>query len=421
MAITPFVTPSSNEEGVALSPNISAIFPFAAEEGTLDRTNCFLIQKVSTLSSNATEIVDVRLVVERVNLNDDLPFSGKDYGDTVNAKKLYRSKLTIIPVAPLNPNAEYSVLLSKDISAITVFDVKADNSNTGTVLPLAMGPYSGLIADTFTLEITTSGDHTSAVYKITKSSNNQITNNLKSKKRFVELDQGISVKFPAGNYNAGDKFTFKVAPRDNTNEIFSWDFKTGSSTYVKPADERSDSVVNLPTNDPAPVSIVGEFKLLKVTPQDGSTLIYEGQKGSVDFSHIRIKTKRRTSAFNGKIVRFIPGTPGVSQSGNITTINFIEGETLASEIIALINAGNFGLTAETLESDGLLVSDLIGKPIDNGKEGGKMVFKFSKPIDPNSVNMDKIKIIGESLATAPFGTLDFEFEVVDKELIIYFL
>ena len=147
-----------------------------------------------------------------------------------------------------------------------MFDIKAQLSNTGIKLPLIKGPYTGLINDTYKIDIIVGGNENTAKYKITRLSDSFVINNLTAKKRFIEIDQGLNVKFDIGTYVAGDSFTVIVKPQVRTNEIYSWDFKTGDNLYIKPSDQNSNVIVGLPVdipliNSPVPNTSAFKFKL----------------------------------------------------------------------------------------------------------------------------------------------------------------
>ena len=420
MSVAIYVTPPNNEEGVALVPNITAIFPFCAEEGTLNKTNCFLIQKKADQLSNSTDIVDIKIEIQRITLHDETLYTLKNYGDTGPTKHLYRSKIIITPIVPLTPHAQYSVILSKDISTITVFDIKPVAGNTGLVSPVGVGPYLGNLPDMYTVTILTSGDENSAGYKAVRMSDGKSFLNLKAKKRFVEINDGILIKFPAGNYVAGDKFEIRVMPRDAINEIYSWNFTTGDSSFIEPTDSKSETIIKLPTNQPPPISIAGNFALIKSNPYDGESMFEPGSKGYVDFGNLRITAKKRTSSVNGKLVKMYIGDESVYDTPSGLLITFPE-FSLKSKIVTMINDADVPFTAELMGDDEPASENLAGKAIAMGQDGGTVVLKFSKPINPSSVNIEKIKINGDSLSSNDFGKMEYEYEVVGKELIIRFL
>lgn len=270
MSVLPIVSPAHNADGIALQPEITAVYPFALEEGSVDTTTCFLVKKISLNDNNSTLQIPVKIDLKRINLENDQDFLGFDYGEDLNSGQKYRSKITLIPATQLVEHSNYSVILSKDISKKSVFDVKKNINNIGEKSPLLKGSFSGLIADEYVIEIIIGGSENTANYKVTRSSDSFSINNLVAKKRFIEIEKGIFVKFDIGSYVAGDSFTIKVKPTVKTNEIYSWDFTTGDSGYVKPDDENSNTIINLPVENPKQPE--SGLKLVSVTPSPNSIM-----------------------------------------------------------------------------------------------------------------------------------------------------
>lgn len=425
MSVAPIVTPALNADGIPLMPIITAIYPFSLDEGSVNAVNCFLVKKVSSLGSNKTVPVGIKVTHQRVDLLTDDQVSTIDYGDDSQFGQKYRSKIGITPSAQLEEHTEYSVILSKDLSKVSVFDIKAHLSNTGTKSPLIKGPYTGLINDTYRIDILIGGNENTAKYKVTRLSDSLIINNLTAKKRFIEVDQGLNIKFDLGNYVAGDSFTVIVKPQVKTNEIYSWDFKTGDNLYVKPSDANSNVIIGLPVDVPTttPPPSAGEFKLLSVKPQLNSLMNQPGRKAEATIQDILFKSFYRTDILNNYKIKFIldnDNPVSFTQSGTDFIVSF-HNTTTKGEIVDLVNGADLDITASTEKMLETVVANAAGVPLLNGKKGGEVIFTFSKNIKATSFDVDKIQVLAESTLEPSYGALDFEHTIIDNKLIIKFL
>lgn len=309
MSVLPIVSPANNAEGIALMPVITALYPFALEEGTVNPINCFLIKKESELDSSRTVPTPIKTNLKRIILDGESEFTGKDYGDTVDAGRLYRSLIEIEPIAPLDPYTEYSVILSKEIAKKSVFDVSSNIANTGTIAPLAQGPYEGFLDRILEIEITIGGSESTAKYVINELPFGDTSEEMIAAQRFIEFEDGLFIKFPRGTYVAGDKFTVECKPSIKIGEIYSWDFKTGSDSTIVPNDENSDVVVGLPVEDSNGTSTPpeGAFQLLSVEPELNSVMNSKDNR-SVTFTFS--KTLKPDSITAGKIKILAESTIG---------------------------------------------------------------------------------------------------------------
>lgn len=425
MSVTPIVTPALNADGIALMPVIMALYPFALDEGVINSVNCFLVKKISTPGTNRTVPVGIKVTSQRIDLVTDTEVTTLDYGTDAQFNQKYRSKILITPSSQLEEHTEYSVILSKDLSKVSVFDIKAHLSNTGTKSPLAKGPYTGLINDTYRVDILVGGNENNSKYKVTRLSDNLIINNLTAKKRFIEIDQGLNLKFDIGNYVAGDSFSVVVKPQVKTNEIYSWDFKTGDSSYVTPSDENSNVIIGLPVDVPTTSTTppVGVFKLLSVKPELNSLMNQPGRKAEATIQDILFKSFYRTDVLNNYKIKFIldnSNPVSFTQSGTDFIVSFHD-DTKKGEIVDFVNGSDLDITASTEKTAETVVANVAGVPLLNGKKGGEVTFTFSKNIKASSFDVDKIQILAESTLEPLYGSLDFEHTIVDNKLIIKFL
>lgn len=274
MSLLPIVSPANNADGIALQPLITALYPFALDEGSITSANCFLVKKVSYQGNNSTVTVPIKLSLKRIELSDLNISSVVDLGEDSQAGLKYRSLIEITPSTQLEAHTSYSVILGRDLAKNSVFDVKPNPSNVGATSPLFKGPYTGLATNSYRVLITAGGDENTAVFRLIRNSDSQITNNLVAKKRFIELEKGIFVKFNTGTYVTGDYFDVIVKPLVKVNEIYSWDFTTGDSNYTRPADQNSNVIIGLPveTGSDSPINPALPFKLVSVSPSNNAIM-----------------------------------------------------------------------------------------------------------------------------------------------------
>jgi hypothetical protein len=274
MSVLPIVSPAHNADGVALQPLITAIYPFSLDEGSIDATTCFLVKKISSGGTNSTTQIPIKVELKRIQLTLNTEYTGSDFGNDVDSGQKYRSEISIIPATQLSSHSNYSVILSKDIAKKSVFDVIVNPTNVGEKAPILKGPYSGLTANEYKIEIIIGGSESVAKYKVTRISDNHVINNLTAKKRFIEIERGLFIKFDTGTYVAGDFFNVIVKPLVKTNEIYSWDFSTGDSNYIQPQDENSSVIIGLPVNNSTGGSTgtTSSFKLVSVSPRPDSIM-----------------------------------------------------------------------------------------------------------------------------------------------------
>lgn len=424
MNITPFVYPPKDQEGVELSLQATALFDFALESGTVNKHNAFLIKKTSEFSNNVVEPVEATVSLQRIELNTTAEHTLPDYGDDPNSGELYRSKIIIEPLSLLEQHTEYSVLLSKEISAVTVFDPQAGGSNSGD-LPIFKGPFLGLSSDVYTISITASGDHGTAEYQWSRVSDGYSESALRARKRYIELEKGIFIKFPRGQYEAGDTFTVRVRPEQKLNTTVTWDFATGSEAHVVPEDSKSSSVVDIPVvgQDTSGGSGTGGFQLNSVTPYDGQTMVKIGAKGNVVINGIVISTEEKTDSYNDKRVKIIDLTgvsPTIYELNNEIIIEIEDTVTTNQEVVDLINGSTFKLEATTATPAGIALLHGSGLLIQGGITGGFVEFTFNKNIDQANFSEANISAIYESLTDVSNGDLDFSYEITDNKLKIQF-
>lgn len=423
MSVLPIVNPAHNADGIPLIPVINAIYPFALDEGSVSTTNCFLVQKTTVLGANQTIPVPIKITTKKLELLSNAESAIIDYGDDAQASLKYRTQISILPTNHLNEHSEYSVILGKDLSKISVHTPKAGVANIGTKIPLAKGPYMGLTATTYTIQIMVGGNENNAKFKVTRASDSFVFEDYTAKKRFIELEKGLFLKFDTGTYVAGDIFIINVKPLVRVNEIYSWDFKTGDSSYVQPSDSNSGVVVGLPiehdTVTAPPTGVV--FGLESISPAFNSVMNKPGKPGVALIQKIRIASRYRTNTFNDKRVKFIlDNLAGLTLTVGASVDITFTSTTTKQELVDFINQSTT-LVASTSFGTELLVEDTVGSLFAAGEVGGQVTFTFSKNLKTSSFSKEKIQILAESTAATYYGSIDFDYKIEDNKLIINFL
>jgi len=431
--LIPLVTPANNEVGVDVETTITAIFEKQIEEGSLTPSSCFIVEIPTHdlngldnyLSNSAIgDIVPAKVSTQRISLVDESEYSSPDYGDSSNSGDLYRTKINIIPRAPLKPNTTYAGLLSKDIAIISVFDAKSGN-NSGSGIISTLGPYTGLVEDTYTITIGLSGNENSAQYIWSRTSDGHVSTLKNARSRFLEIAEGISIRFEEGMYAIGDTFTVKVIPTDKQENIFGWTFSTGSGNYSAPEDERSDSLLDLPVMGSESTS--GEsFNIVSISPEYADTCVLIPRKGIAKIDTLIFSTVEYTDTYNGYMFEITPG--GIAGSETISrddtqkkiTIQIEENVSTNEQIIqsfnssSLVNSdfiGNFvgSPTIQKIQPQALMV---------DGNKNIPIIITFNKEIDPASID-NKIKILASQVYPAQGSKeIPFSYTVSGKVLII---
>ena len=275
MSLVPFVSPANEEAGLATTTEIVIIYPVAIDEGCLDLTPPLLVKKIVDGTSNQIKPHQTTIKLERLNLLNDLPFTGS-ISDFSNNQ--YRSKITLKPTLPLEENSSYSVIIPKELTLLTVTDPIKTTSGLSPLIEIK-GPYRGLSDEEFTINILEDGTQNRASYSIKKKTGQP--QYYKARSKNTDIDNGINIRFPDGEYKAGDIFTFKGRPAQKINELFIWSFETGTHQSQLPEDKTSNKIINLPVS--GGVGFSGGFHVIKITPDVGFSM-YKGSTLSVEFS-----------------------------------------------------------------------------------------------------------------------------------------
>jgi hypothetical protein len=415
--LVPVVTPANNAQGVAIGTEPTAVFGQSMEAGSLTSASCFLVEipthsdtDLNDYLANAAlgNIVPAEVVVERLNLLDDNAYTALDFGTDGDSGEKYRSRVTINPDALLKPNTTYAALLSKDISLITVYDPEPNGGNSGTGVMLSEGLFEGLTSDTYTVTITATGTQSNAKYMWTRTSDAYVSNVIDAKDRFIDIDQGLKIKFTDGSYTIGDSFIVRVVPADKQVDIYSWTFSTGPESYQTPDDENSGDLLNIPVSGGSSSSSDSLY-VTSIDPANASTLLKIPRKASVTVGDVDFITRLYTSSYNDYTVEFVDGGTAGSESvalvGSDITITLEAGVSTAQQVSDAFNASglvNTNFEAST-QSAATLQTAEDQKEFGTGVDQTTVTITFNKNIDAGSIT-DQIKVT--TLPIYPTGAVE---------------
>lgn len=430
--LIPLVDPPNSSLGTSVGISPIAIFEKAMDEGSVNVNSCFLVETTRKDNQTWDEILETSdfifntvissVTSVRINLTDEEEYTGKDYGSDPDSGEQYRTKIIINPNNLLKPNTNYAVLLSKDLTTITVFDPQANVANSGNGTITLKGPYTGLVNDTYTITMMESGTSSSSSFVWSRSSDGHISGTIESKNKYITLDQGIKIKFLDGDFTIGDSYTVNVIPADNQADIYAWNFATGSGEYQEPVDERSDTIVGLPVEDGSATS-VESFHVVKVEPQNGATLIPVARKSAVTVGDVYFLTDEYTSTYNDYTVEFIGGATAGNESVTIVNsteiqISIEDGVSTAQQVVDAFNLFAIPITSST-QSPTSVQNVEAAKDFSNGVDENSFVLTFNKDIDETSITSDSIKALTRYIypSTQPAG-LSYSFQVSGNQLTI---
>ena len=289
--LIPIVTPAHESEGIDVQYSPTAIFEKEMEKGTLTATSCFMVEIPTKIgetleaymaNSSMLDILESSVNIIRINKSNEDIYQGKDYGDENDSGEKYRTKLEISPLYPLKPNTTYAILLSKDISTITVFDAKRDANNTGTGELETKGSYKGITAESYTIMIAQSGSEHTATYIWKRNSDNHMSSIQSIHSGYIEIENGLYIRFEDGMYNTADSFTINVRPEDKQTEIINWEYSTGSAGYAQPEDENSNKLINLPVAGEEASQSDDVLKVTSISPENATSMLPIPKKATIN-------------------------------------------------------------------------------------------------------------------------------------------
>ena len=276
---TPIITvnPPPNVLGIPLGTKISIVFEAEMDVGSILDGNIVITGISDRLFSGPdialfvdttsgaydppllttptfTGPVEYSLEIERIDPTTLLPVTIVDDGNGVSSGSLYYTKVILTPLEILKPLVKYGVIISDNVSIVTIFDpvYSFDPASSGKII--VTGPYSGSSEDIYHIEIVSGTTYKDIVFKWWKDSSPLDVFTVNSaNKRSVFLENNLFANFDLGTFVAGDTASYKVVPSDGLTTITSWSFTTGSGAIIAPVSSEPTTITNLNISD-APYS-----------------------------------------------------------------------------------------------------------------------------------------------------------------------
>ena len=229
------VSPTSGAVGIPVNTTVSVIFDQEIDLYRLKNGGIFLsgpdqsksigpgFLSLSPPQTNENDFLtspgyagiedDAQVTFQRVDGSGET-VNYYDYGDTVNAGQIYRTKVTLTPARPLAALTEYTVHIVGDentsddfgLSTRSVFDPRK-GANLGNGEALFYGGYTGSSRVQFFIEMTSDGVSGVAQYEWW-SSVDAVHRTATTSNSYRLLEEGLRVRFPNGlNYSTGDTFS----------------------------------------------------------------------------------------------------------------------------------------------------------------------------------------------------------------------
>lgn len=285
-------------------------------------------------------IIDGSVSFQKIN-----PANLDEYTGTLDYDlegNLWRTKLIFQPTQPLSATTPFSVLLGSSLCTRTIGDVTETITGTGSITPI--GPYTGTVDDTVTIEIATGGNRVTGEFIWSTVTSPTPVGPISLSKYPITLDEdtGLKVQFNKGIFNIGDTFSFKIKAPEYLENIYAWSFRTGSEEAVAP-EIVSDTVIDVTVVDSTAEAVNPDFKITKISPEHGS-------------SNMPLSTLDITFTFNSDIDASTINTSSVYGEGVLVNRYWSDGLPLPTTAVA---AGELTLTT-TVAANVLIVSIELG-------------------------------------------------------------
>ena len=269
-------SPVADEDGLPLGTVVSVTFSAEIDPGSIVDSGHFI------LTSSASDVV--------IAGPDSRDFTGDILVNYLNQGtlpgiimgKVSTADNTVFkftPDSPLDPNTTYKVVLSTSIVTKTLSDVTANAGNTGTGVVEVKGPYSEDAAADYTVTVMGAGVLGVATFRVSIGGVNGSTT---VTDRFIDAGNGIDLVFKAGQYDAGDSFTFTATPGEALAAINSFSFSTSDASYVDPSPVgaavqiQEREVEGMRRVDAFPAEDLSPLALIEVSPPIDSWGVREG-------------------------------------------------------------------------------------------------------------------------------------------------
>lgn len=294
------IHPANSEVGVALADTITVLFNteidndsinagsflvegpsrhlFSGPDVALHNTDLLGIVDTDSIweSSGYRSVVPGTLTYKQID-NSDSTLEVSGVKDTSGAGNLFRTKAIFTPTEYLLPDSTYSIFLAGDedstdtlltgITTRTIFEVVAGGSNTSTGSLTFIGPYTGVVADVYRVEITASGVVGAAMYKWYRDNSPSIVHggHVVSKDPLI-LDNDVQLKWKDGTYYPGDTWSVVVEPPVYYTGTVTWEFQTGSGSITTVPSATATSVIGTSVSSTISGVPAYEFGITEVDP-----------------------------------------------------------------------------------------------------------------------------------------------------------
>lgn len=266
-------TPDNGAEGIALEQVVSVVFDQEVDLDSATAGNIVLASSASKVTSRGPGFED--FIPLEGDLLDSYTFTGVVASTIATDDNL---TFTLTPDSPLEADKLYRLIVSTDLLTRTISEVVADGGNTSTGSFELSGPYTGPAADTFTIEIATTGVLGVGTFTYTRASDGLVSDAIITDRR-VELEDGVFIEFKAGSFVEADSWTFTTTPGESLDSIYEFSFTTGGSTHVQVSEDTPSirierrEVEGINRIDGAPAVDSGSLALVSILPQNQSTNI----------------------------------------------------------------------------------------------------------------------------------------------------
>lgn len=222
--------------------------------------------KVVPVDENLQEI-DVVFLEAQETQNCLVIVKPKSLLDENNKYELFIRGNTLEEVVALNEEFSSNALSKRTIYDTTKLDVYTDQVKI-------YGLYEGKTPTTLNLEITVSGEDSSAKYiwwfdnEAKPSQNGKRSNRTSS--RWRSLKRGCYIKFYGGDFVAGDVYKIKVYPKDKLESSYRISFSTSNGDLLLKPVEISESDIGLTIPEVTNSAFGESLRVISMTPEHGS-------------------------------------------------------------------------------------------------------------------------------------------------------
>lgn len=265
--------PVNGAENLALSTVVDITFDEEIDLRSAVKGGVILVTSASKLSNRGPGF-------EQFDAETKAAYNSMNFTGLVECKVSSEDLLTLrlTPKVNLEPNRTYTVLAGTKISAKTIEQPVADEANTGTGDIVSFGSYTGS-DDSFLIEIVSAGSLGTARFSITRTSDDHTFPSPVTTDRNVLIENGLMLRFLAGNYEIGDTWEVQVYEPVFLEAINEFSFTTGAGTFVEvPVETQSVNITRAEISglhqlDGVPSFGDSNFALLETNPENRATAV----------------------------------------------------------------------------------------------------------------------------------------------------